>query len=116
MEGEEWSDNLAYGKVESEDEANEHQLSQREAVFELQGNESYNPVTSISPQEEEWTDNLAYGKVESQDEDPEHQLQCEAVFELQGNESYNPVPSISAQDEGQYSYAAFSIESPVQTD
>ena len=104
------SGNLAYGKVESQDEVTEHQL-QCEAVFELQGNDSYNPVPLISVQEEEWSDNLAYGKVESQDEVTE---QCEAVFELQGNESYNPVPSISAQDEGQYSYAAFSVESPAQ--
>ena len=153
VEGEEWSDNLAYGKVESEDEVTEHQLSQCEAVLELQGNESYNPVTSISAQEEKWTDNLAYGKVESQlqceavselqgnesynpvpsiteewtdnlaygkveslDEVTEHQLQCEAIFELQGNESYNPVPLISAQDEGEYVYAAFSVESPAQMD
>ena len=115
-EGEEWSDNLAYGKVGSNgDEIDEHQPSQCGDVYELQGNDSYNPVPSISAQEE-WTDNLAYGKVDSQDEVADHQFQHETVVELQGNKSYNSVPSISAQDEGEYSYAAFSVESPAQLD
>ena len=115
-EGEDWTDNLAYGKVESQDETTEPQLQCEAAVFELKGNESYNSVPSISALEEDWTDNLAYGKVESQDEVTESQLQCEAVFQLKGNESYNSVPSIIAQDEGEYSYTAFSYESPAHVD
>ena len=123
-------DNLAYGKVDSENEVTGHQL-QCETINEdeegdLVDNLAYGKVdgeneitecqlqceTINEDEEGDLIDNLAYGKVDGENEVTGHQFQYESVVALKGNESYGSVPSLVAQDQDEgeleYSYPTIS--------